>query len=715
MERFTSCETCHHIWRRLSEAGSEEPISLGSAEEALSAKCPVHKSLVEAFIGFLSGDGASLVGLSDMGIGARPEAGPGECVYFTESISKGGRNWPLLLVQKTSVPGHPGTGRILSPDWADLDMIRRWKRECVLFHGTRCENPLKIWHTRPTWLIDAAQKCLVPGNVLGPFVALSYMYGRHKAFTIDDKMLVKLQSPGSLDSLEVSGLLAPIIRHAIVLTVTIGERYLWADAICITNDDTTIEQLRQMGAIYANAVVTIIATDGDSRDGLPGIRGVSDSRGRNHQRIFPFGDEQVIVRSPWTLDSGHERPYHTRGWTYQEERMSPRKIIFHNQTIHWECQCSVFHEDMVFGAQTDEWIESFLNAIVAGFPDLNALDGLIFRYNKRRLRYDEDALPAIAGVLAVVSRSFAGGFLYGLPEMFFDRVLGWRSLPRHGSLRRRTASTEVRESKFSESGLPSWSWVGWDGLLSVDFYREEAMRFYHDRNPLSISETFPITEWFTSDSPHTPPERRRRIRSTWFDNRDTYKDISRPLPPGWTRHEAPNTTEPRLYPDGCGKHVFSHAFGTSWFFPFPVTQIDETTPPFVPAQTRYLFCETTRARLWSHQVGAEGEFAIATLENDVGGLVGELHLHSWEDLALFPADTCVRPQSGLPVEVVAISRARVQNRGLASHGQSMVSYYTYTVLWIEWEDGVAYRRASGEVNGEEWESLDLEPVSLVLG
>lgn len=734
MERFAGCEVCQYIMHLLTESGSAGPMNLGSAEEALATNCQFHKPLTKAFVDFLSGQGsAPLAGLDDLGIGSRPPpAEAGECVYLTESVSKGGRSWPLLLVNKKTVPDHPGTGRVMDQDWADLGLLKSWKDECLLSHRMKCENPLKIWHTRPAWLIDVDEKCLVPGSVDGPLVALSYMYGRHhEAVRIDKRMLHRLQDPGSLDSTnDVSErLVSPIIRHAMSLTAIIGERYLWVDAICIThNDDTdsTTEQLRQMGAIYANAIVTIIATDGDSQDGLPGIEGVSNPRrGRIHQRVFSLGDEQIIVRRPWTLSASYEKPYHTRGWTYQEERMAQRKIIFHNHQLHWECQCAVCHEEIVPGARTDEWIEPFLKAIVNGFPSLNALDGLIYNYNQRKLRYDEDALPAISGVLSVMSRSFTGGFLYGIPEMFFDRVLGWRALLHHRNLRRRERkeSTEPRDAQFSESGLPSWSWVGWDGFVSIDFCREEGMGFYMDRFPERFNETIPITEWFTGDNLDTPQEKRRRIRSTWFEHRDElYKDFSRPLPPGWTRHDMPKTTneELRLYPDGCDKYFFTHKSGTSWFYPFPVTKVDESTSPFVPTQTRYLFCETKRARLWSHQVGAEGDFLISSVENDAGRMVGELYLHSWDDLACFPEKTsAMRNQPGMPVEVVAINKSQVHSRMTkgdeSSNRLSSVSYHTYTVLWVEWKDGVAYRRASGEVNGDEWESLDLEPVSLVLG
>lgn len=72
----------------------------------------------------------------------------------------------------------------------------------------------------------------------------------------------------------MSDLLTPIIKHAIWLTAILGERYLWADSVCITHDirDVTYEQLNQMGAIYANAIMTIVATDCDSQDGLPGLK-----------------------------------------------------------------------------------------------------------------------------------------------------------------------------------------------------------------------------------------------------------------------------------------------------------------------------------------------------------------------------------------------------------------------------------------------------------
>jgi hypothetical protein len=42
-------------------------------------------------------------------------------------------------------------------------------------------------------------------------------------------------------------------------------------------------------------------------------------------------------------------------------------------------------------------------------------------------------------------------------------------------------------------------------------------------------------------------------------------------------------------------------------------------------------------------------------------------------------------------------------------------YEWYNVLWIEWKDGIAYRKGLGRVSKEAWESMDLEAVDVLLG
>lgn len=651
----------------------------------------------------------------DIGIEA---GGKGSSVTLTQSLSTLGLFWNLLLVKQASVPGHAGTGRVLDPDWVDIGIANQWKNQCLSSHGAKCNNPMKIWPTSPAFLIDIKNKCLVPGEGCSPFVALSYRQGDHLGFRIDADIMKKLRMPNALDSPEISSRLPPIIYHSMHLTSVIGERYLWVDALCIDHSDnaTTTEQLQLMSAIYASAIVTIIAADGDSQDGLLGLRNVSSPR-KLEQRIIPFGEERIIVRNTGIFDMDSGTPYYDRGWTYQEYKMSTRKIIFNQKELHWECQCSVWHEEMIPGTELDKYIDPRMGVLLAGFPDMGSLSHIIARYNERNLRYDEDALPGISGLLSVASRTFTNGFLYGLPEMLFERGLGWKPCWSHTNLRRRIVSSSSSGRRLSYSALPSWSWIGWQGLVSIG---DEAARINYRKH--WIEETTPITEWFTSSAPSGSPL--RRIRSTWFEKRDAFKSLTNPLPAGWTRHKVPPEDlmkwEPLLYPSGCSGDIFKHPNMPdkdcdSWYYPFPVPNIQDTTLPFTPEQTPYIFCKTSKARLWAHQAGDGNNLE---LHNESGRRIGVLHLHNQEQLELFPKTVASGAQGKL-IELVAIYRSTIYSKTWDKTQERYTYPLTieerYQVLWVEWKEQVACRLAGGHVEKAGWEELDLEEVSLILG
>jgi hypothetical protein len=42
-------------------------------------------------------------------------------------------------------------------------------------------------------------------------------------------------------------------------------------------------------------------------------------------------------------------------------------------------------------------------------------------------------------------------------------------------------------------------------------------------------------------------------------------------------------------------------------------------------------------------------------------------------------------------------------------------YEFYNVLWIEWEDGIAYRKGVGRVEKNMWEAQPLERIDVTLG
>jgi hypothetical protein len=417
------CAVCHSIWRQFADPDGTPDVNLGSFEDALSHGCPKHTPLVKRFKDHccssdLSSDRVNFRERDDIGMTGMHK---GRSVMLTESLSKLGWCWNLLLVKQDSVPDHVGTARILDPGWADLDIVKQWKNRCLSSHGAKCENPMRIWPTRPAWLIDIENKCVVPGQTGTAFVALSYRWGEDSGFRVHTNTMSKLQKPNALDSPEISEHLPPIIRHAMYLTSVIGERFLWVDALCIVHGGhtATADQLNNTGAIYASAVVTIIAADGDSHDGLLGLRDISAPR-KLEQTVIPFGEEKIVVRNTDIFSMGNGTPYYHRGWTYQEYKMSTRRILFNRKELHWECQCRVWHEELALWNEFDKYIDPRLGVILAGFPDMESLGNVISNYNERELLYDEDALPGILGLFSVVSRSFTGGFPYGLPEMLFE-------------------------------------------------------------------------------------------------------------------------------------------------------------------------------------------------------------------------------------------------------------------------------------------------------
>ena len=626
------------------------------------------------------------------------------------------------------IPGHPGSGRILDPDWIDIGLLKKWKQECIISHVPNCKNPMKIWSVRPAWLVDAQNQCLVPGTACGDYVALSYRWGQPSDHMRHYPNMMDLQEHNALHDSKIAAYLAPVVWHAIYLTAVIGERFLWVDAVCIDHNDEQAakEQLNLMGAIYANAIVTIISTDSDAQDGIPGLKGISLPR-QLEQRVIPFGDEQLIVRNASAYNS--DTPYFERGWTYQEYQMSQRRIIFNTHEAHWQCRSNVWHEELSLEAMNDEYVDPRPSVILAGFPDLSSLGHGLQNHNQRQLCYEEDALPGISGLLSVMSRAFPGGFLYGLPEMFFDRCLGWQPLWSFTDLKQRLPSQRSNSSQFPHSALPSWSWIGWQGL--IDGWSDEAVSV--NRMMISIKETFPITVWYTSGSPSIPLNQRRRIRSTWFENRDDFKDLTKPLPMGWTRHkvsEQPQDSRAHCHPDKCGEYVFKHSEMPDrdleyWYYPFPVTNIQDSTLGFSQEQTPYLFCETKKAQLWGHLLGHMPEYGdlakggnIVELRDKSSTKIGTLHLHNERQRDIFPLQITGKAL-GKPVDLVAIYRSRIYSKtwdeDYRRYTYPVRTHEEYVVLWVEKKEGVYYRLASGSVERSAWEALDLEETSLTLG
>ncbi|KAI0415937.1 heterokaryon incompatibility protein-domain-containing protein [Xylaria grammica] len=604
----------------------------------------------------------------------------------------------LTLAHGADVPQNQAHGRILDSSWVDMAQVKQWKQTCLSRHGQKCDNPWMIKKAEPALLIDTFTNALVKGAGGAGYVALSYRWASKERLKNTKANYSTLLQPGSLTEKRSS--ISPIILDAMRLVRDMGERYLWVDALCIVQDDekTRTPQLELMGAIYASSVITIMATDGDAEYGLPGIPGgnsAAPNKRNLKQPVYTLcGGEKIIQMNVHRRkrNTSDRESYYSRGWTYQEFQMASRKLIFEGNMLYWECSCAEWHEYSTAEKQPTPRFGS----VMKGLCDYDAYSELVRAYNERHFTYDADALDAINGILAVFGRSFTGGFLYGLPEMFFDLALTWRvssfGAKESQSLRRRNVSS-------SPTKLPSWSWVGWQGpVIAVPLGTEDAGVEIH-----------PTTTWYAGDT--VTPYQGRRINACWYGQRQLFKDLSRPLPAGWKKHANIQPNGERIKtggepPGGGGDYYFTHddvldteGNERKFWYPWPVTPITPDSELKVPLQSRYISCRTKRAWVEAYKriVGDSATFPLRSS----GEGIGELFLHHTGDEAGFSDDESV----GRPVELVVICR---------EVWASDADYYK--VLWVEREGGVAYRKALGEVDKRWWDCYaNAEDIDLVLG
>ncbi|KAI4095893.1 MAG: hypothetical protein LQ339_007131 [Xanthoria mediterranea] len=620
-------------------------------------------------------------------------------------------------------------------------------------HGDRCKTlPLfrEEDQIRPRLFVDTQQNCIVESKgISAGYVALSYSWGQTRNLRNELKICEELQVPGVLARDEFHQQLPSTITDAFAIIQSLGQRYLWVDALCIVQDDEQHLhlELNQMHRVYAGAVFTIVAGDGaDASHGLRGFKNLTAQRLVQQRPIQLSADESIMqdLRSRKIRNAGDSRPnkvYYDRAWTFQENLFSRKKIIFEDNSVRWRCQCSDWYEDLLPESRVDERVGNFWALpgkylaeqwFHCSIPLLSILSDIAGAYNTKILTFPEDALSAFAGIQTMLHRTYPGGLIYGVPENFFDIALTWQ--PR-ASLARRKPSAKSHSGGLSHK-LPSWSWLGWTGIIAfpTDVEFELALADF-----VGIEGyTMPVTEWYTMSSP-TSVER-RRIQSRWYENRmHASRDVTE-IPTGWRRERFEAQGDFHLmssgrwyqYPSDIPQYCYKHESirDESHFYWYPIPVLDRSTPCPVRPQTAFLYAQTPRAFLWAgsqmHRMKdpTPGAPRVQLVKLD-GQHVGFLQLNRVSDLADLKSPMDSKP--GRRVELVATCKGytgrifdyKLGKRIAAATVETPLAKQLkdcYFVLWIEWENGVAYRQAFGAVTNEAWESeKETELGDLILG
>ena len=666
----------------------------------------------------------------------------------------------LYLLPSRKIADSLEHATLYEPTYFDTTVARGWISRCSTHHREMCSPPtVTLTNLKSILLIDVLDGCVVTASPDARYVALSYCWGQTKMLRALKSNISLLRQRGALSPDTTTLTIPATIADAMTFVRNIGERYLWIDALCIVQDEDDKKQiyLQNMALIYANSFFTVVAAEGPNADfGLRGVNKDMRMRDLPLRRVsFPSG--ALVLNKP-RGGLGLDSVWNSRGWTLQESLFSTRMVIF-DGFVSWVCCLDTWaeetnREELSGLPEENEDVEinsalatKLLEQETSGFtpagrvgllgrfppwPDLRVWGYLVQQFNKRDLTFEKDAIDAFRGVEGAIIQSFPFGFLFGLPQFFFDVALLWQP---DTKLQRRDAGT---------MHLPSWSWVGWRGEIETLLWDVCDDLPYHKEYPLATVSIQPLVHWAAVRSvtaitsyPITNSYHLRDSKAAVKGARD-----------GWNSYG----TE-----DGVN-HYYTHEKIRGQHFRYPVPLFETFSSPPDPGLC-YLSFECMAA---SFKIGGilddrftQREQHSSTLTFNMSILdsasrkVGFLRLNE-EDVNEAPV--------GEKCELIAISEGTVSVAGMAQglhtflwkrdewalgkwqesaeanplvleqanevwepeqndewEDVSADVFKFYNVLWVEWANGIAYRKALGRVIREAWDTGPWKSMSIILG
>ncbi|KAK9776570.1 hypothetical protein SCAR479_06893 [Seiridium cardinale] len=353
---------------------------------------------------------------------------------------------------------------------ASLDFIRSCLQSCVDHHQS-CRSPASRLPTRvlDVGIDHGSRICLIKTDTRSfePYIALSYCWGQDGSLKKTTRENMSTFESG-IDIQE----LPVVFRECIALSRSLGIRYVWIDALCIIQDDRQDweKESSRMSDTYAQAFLTIGASMSASTSKTFLRISPEDTENEEFSKEISFNGKlselrarkipEVGIHSRWT--DYHERgayrsePWSQRGWTLQEQLLSPRLLIFTSSEIQWTCQesqkceCrSLLNQRRLFGGHSWADID---NASVA----FSFWHKAVENYSIRALTHSADRLPALSGIAQAIQKRTGSKYVAGLWSDNIAEDLLWE---RVGDLKPMTSYQ-----------APSFSWASIDGEIDYRCY-----------------------------------------------------------------------------------------------------------------------------------------------------------------------------------------------------------------------------------------------------
>lgn len=590
--------------------------------------------------------------------------------------------------------------------------IRAWLEQCNTNHGAHCYDPAADNATfRPMWLIDCVDGKLVRSRPGDQYVALSYVWeppGRRLPVMCMASNVPALEQKIPEDDLPQA------IVDAMWLTRKLSLSLLWVDRLCIVQDDEREKDrhVRNMAYIFANAYLTIVAASGNAADRLGGL----DKKPAAAKSPKPANGShnELIAGSKWNM----------RAWTVEEALYMRRAVFIFEDTVTWECHCDTFQ-----GAQSrlrmlkpgsGHKCASRLGSAHLAFqhspwPDMDDYARVVMDYTMRRLSFVEDTPRAFAGITSVLSKVFPGGFVWGMPVMFFEVALLWQP---QISIKRKTLPLDNTHL----NALPSWSWMGWYfDDIPVDLLLWRAAADYVESSP-------PFRRG--ASSRRFQSQFHYRLRSIGIEWTITDRTVDTPLVPSGLQYRGKSFRRSASLPDGWSRdgYDFTHASDPNTVFRYPIPvpptsgpeQLVVAPPPpgsFLSFTTTRGFFNVELSRNKAFKARTNPPIAVGNIYDRGGRWAGQFRSHdAWLGIQTSNHDGEEK------LEFIALSEASERGGShvfdeevLRGVQDSDGNIDFVNVLWIERVGEVCYRRGMGHIILTVWSALAKERVPILLG
>ena len=720
------CELCQRVARALHpdygyrvpqgyDSGGWRAIEVGSWTEILrNQNCPTCSCI------------AKLLSIKIQDHGGNPRSVEYKfCVHDVSStyvfltLASENKNFEHSICIQTLARGTSEVvGVLMDPCWADFERVLQWIESCDTKHAECHCNISGLgapFANENMYLISISSRCLVKATGREKYVALSYVWGaRFSQFRTTKANLTFLQSEGSLRETRTHEQLPGTIRRAIHFTSLLDVDFLWVDCLCIVQDDPihAASQIDSMASIYSNSYLTLCAADGDDAEsGLLGLRQCSPPR-NVQQEILAFADGPRSSKWIKYVPPSGVRIYEKRGWTFQEQVLSRRFLLWAENGLEWRCQeVSAEEQKLEVTPSPITFVDDKIVRADTLWPCLKKWDNLVSSYMRRRLTYEEDILRAFSGILELLSNSMVGGFLFGLPQQFFDAALLW--VPKKSLTRR-----EDTKSGTVKIALPSWSWAGWKGsrksqinTFGLGHIRSNDFGGYE----LRTRDIYPCVTWFKTDMETFESV---KIPNDYAMFRESGLDGTITLPLGWSSYRNKDGS-PYYY-----KYDNAPPEYTFWY-PIPTARgvqlaSNRQWGPILHCKTFRGYLEMgspLRQQEENNESSNSESFPINSLHTSEGTWAGVIYIHHPVESATGRNQQCelVLISGGFACEALEEQRSWLPEWDYNERPRSGRYYEYYHVLWIEWDGNIAYRKGLGRVVEKVWDDLPKEEIDLHLG